>query len=46
MSIPISQFIPLPSYPPVTISLFSTSVTFYLVDKFICTLFLDSAHKR
>ena len=33
MSIPISQFIPLPAYPLVTISLFSKSVTLLLFRK-------------
>ena len=33
VSIPIFQFIPPPPYPPVTISLFSTSVTLFLFCK-------------
>ena len=43
MSTPISQF-PLP-YLLVTVILFSTSL-FLFVAKFICTLSLDSTHKR
>ena len=46
MSIPISQFIPPPLSPLVTISLFSTSVTLFLFCKFICNIFLDSTYKR
>ena len=47
MSIPISQFIPAPPYPLVTVSLFSISVTLFLfVNKLICTIFLDSTYKQ
>ena len=46
MSIQISQFILPPTLPPVTINLFSTSVTLCFVNLFICTiLFLDSTYK-
>ena len=48
MSIPTSQFIPLhPILPLGTIGLFSESMTlyFHFLNKFICTIFLDSTFK-
>ena len=51
MSIPISQFIPLPPPPtfpswcPYVCSLY-LSLYFCLADRFICTIFLDSAYMR
>ena len=44
MSIPISQFIPPPPtlyFPPSCPCLFSTSVSLWLANWFICTIFLD-----
>ena len=43
-SVPVSQFIPPPPYPLVTIDLF-LYLTFCFVDKLICTLFLDPMWK-
>ena len=44
MSSPTLQFIPPLPYPMLGISLFFTSELCF-VDKFICTLFLDSTYK-
>ena len=46
MSIPISQFSLPPAYPLVTIRLFPIPGNLFLFLKFICTIFLDSTHKR
>ena len=48
MSTPISQFIPPPHLPPVTVSLFCISVPLCFVDKFICAfsfLIKDSTYQ-
>ena len=44
MSIPISQFIPPRLSPFVTISFLHLGL--YFINKFICTIFLDSAYKQ
>ena len=48
MSMPISQFIPpLSSFPPGNHKfVFYNCDTFFFVNKFICTIFLDSTYKQ